>query len=175
MSYTDFLDFISNGCSMFINSFTAIANSLIHNYIIITLLGLSIFICLFWWFFDNFITAPLKVKDRCDEWVDLKRRYKQFNDMKLNYITTNEVDVRLLNYANLKINRDLYLQYLNNESETAFNLAYKSIGIKHEASIYLMDKKSTDSRIMQYWESQNKERIINEEDRKEVKDILSNF
>lgn len=175
MSYSDFLDFISNGCIMFLNAFINVSNSLIHNYIFITLLGLSIFITLFWWFYDNVVIALLKVKDNCDNWVDLKRRYKQFNDMKLNYISTNRYDVELLNYANLKINRELYYQFLNNENDLSFRLAYKSLSIKQEASKYLLDKFSTDDKILEYWRLKNSERVINDDDRKEVQDILSNF
>lgn len=147
MTYSEFLEFISNGIQLFYNTLIQVSNSLIHNYFFITILGLVLFSSLFWWFYYNVVVAPLKVKDNCDKWVDLKRNYKQFNDMKLNYISTNDYDVRLLNYANLKINRELYSHFLSNEKDLALSLSYKSIDLKNEASRLLNEKRKNDLRI----------------------------
>lgn len=43
MSYSDFISSLSNGASLFYNSLIQVANSLIHNYIFITMLGITIF------------------------------------------------------------------------------------------------------------------------------------
>lgn len=46
MTYSEFLNAIGNAFTMFINGLTFLANSLLSNYFIITILGLAIFISL---------------------------------------------------------------------------------------------------------------------------------
>ena len=43
MTYSEFINTLSDGCTMFFNGIFTIANSLMSNYIVITLLGLSLF------------------------------------------------------------------------------------------------------------------------------------
>lgn len=43
MTYSNFIDSLSNGANLFYTSLVQVANSLIHNYIFITMLGLTIF------------------------------------------------------------------------------------------------------------------------------------
>lgn len=175
MTYTEFLNYIGNGCSLFLDTLISVSNNLIHNYIFITIFGLSLFVALFWWFYDNFVVAPLKVKDNVDNWIDLKRRYKQFNDMKLNYISTNRIDVELLNYSNLVINRELYLKFLHERNDLAYSLTYTSLSLKREASKQLIEQDNMSSRIFRHWDSVNKERIVNQQEIDETNEILANF
>lgn len=46
MTYSDFVDTLSSGFSMFYNALITLSNSLINNYIIITMLGIPIFFSL---------------------------------------------------------------------------------------------------------------------------------
>lgn len=43
MTYSEFINSLANGCSLIFNGILTMANGLIHNYIFITILGLSLF------------------------------------------------------------------------------------------------------------------------------------
>ena len=80
MSYNDFLDLISNGCTMFYNALISISNSLIHNYIFITLIGLSLFVSLLYLFMNNYVfNLSIKFRNKSDDFIDSERRYKLYH------------------------------------------------------------------------------------------------
>lgn len=58
MSYSDFVNTLANGFSLFYNSLVSIANVLIHNYLVITILGVGIFISLIYLFLNDILTIP---------------------------------------------------------------------------------------------------------------------
>lgn len=58
MSYSDFVNTLANGFSLFYNSLVSIANVLIHNYLVITILGVGIFISLMYLFLNDILTIP---------------------------------------------------------------------------------------------------------------------
>lgn len=64
MTYSSFVDTLSNGFSMFYNGLITLANVMIHNYLIITLLGVSLFISLVYLFINNILTIPFNRKDK---------------------------------------------------------------------------------------------------------------
>lgn len=63
MSYNDFLGTLINGINMFYNGLVNIANVLINNYLIITILGLSIFVSFIYLFINNILTIPFYHKN----------------------------------------------------------------------------------------------------------------
>lgn len=63
MSYSDFINTFTNGINLFINSLITIANSLLSNYIFITILGLSIFTYLFYLLVSIIVSFNFNKKD----------------------------------------------------------------------------------------------------------------
>ena len=128
MTYSDFLDLISNGTQLFYDTLITISNYLITNWFFITILGISIFVIFFYWFFDNFIDAPLKVKDNVDYWIDTKRNYKLYNDVKLNFMDTCPKDVYMYKMKNLVSSKNVQIDYLKNYE--GFEYLIKSMNMK---------------------------------------------
>lgn len=64
MTYTEFLNSLVYGINMFYQGLVYIANVLISNYIIITLLGLSLFSTLIYFFCNNILTIPFIHKNK---------------------------------------------------------------------------------------------------------------
>lgn len=64
MTYSNFIDTLSNGFSMFYSGLITLANSLINNYLIITILGISIFISLICFFINRILSMPYNRKDK---------------------------------------------------------------------------------------------------------------
>lgn len=62
MSYSDFLASLSSGVNLFYNTLVATADTLLSNYIVITILGLSIFVSLFYLFVNEILTLPFIFK-----------------------------------------------------------------------------------------------------------------
>ena len=63
MSYSEFVATLINGVNMFYNGIVTIANVLINNYFIITILGLSIFTSLFSIFINDILSLPFTRKN----------------------------------------------------------------------------------------------------------------
>ena len=81
MSYNEFLNSFIGVISLFVNGIKEIANTLSHNYIFITLIGLVMFSSLFWLiyhfvfnFFDKLIYG-----------------YEEYNDLYENYVLKKRV------------------------------------------------------------------------------------
>lgn len=68
MSYSDFLDFISNGFTLFFDNIFRVANNLMTNYIFITLVGVVIFISLIHVIYDLIISLIIE-HDGLDKYV----------------------------------------------------------------------------------------------------------
>lgn len=93
MSYSNFLQFIKHGIDIFVNNFGYVLESLIHNYFIITLLGLGLFISLvcfivyiIHYFVNNFI-------NRYVEYDDKYHNYELLQKVKHDYLNRNRLDV----------------------------------------------------------------------------------
>lgn len=88
MSYSDFLSLVGNGCNLIFTNLGVFVNTMIHNYIFITLIGLTIFISLIKWVFSKVINAPSYLNEdlddtkhayfsftkSLDEWLDKKKK-----------------------------------------------------------------------------------------------------
>lgn len=80
-NYNDFLEFIFTPLSYFINWLSLVANNLIHNYFFITILGLVLFVSLFW-FLYNIIFGFLSHKIN---------QYEDFNDKYDDYVESKQI------------------------------------------------------------------------------------
>ena len=72
MSYSDFLSLIRYGIDLFVDNIGNVANSLMNNYIFITLLGLGIFCSLFIMFVNFVLDKIYSKRDKLDEYLDRK-------------------------------------------------------------------------------------------------------
>ena len=91
MSYSEWLDTLVSPISNFINWLSMVANSLIHNYFVITLLGICLFLSLFWlifYFIHDFVESKI-------------RKYDDFNDMYDRYVLSKKVKMKYLDLHRL--------------------------------------------------------------------------
>lgn len=59
MTYSEFIQTLVSPITTFVNGLKTIANSLMSNYIFITIFGLIIFVSLFWLIYDTFISLTI--------------------------------------------------------------------------------------------------------------------
>lgn len=67
MSYSDFIQTLGNGASMLFNGISQVATSLMSNYIVITILGLSLFTFVIYTLIDVLFSVH-KSKDNLDNY-----------------------------------------------------------------------------------------------------------
>lgn len=72
MTYSDFINSLGYGVSMMFNGISQVANSLLSNYIIITILGLSLFTFVIYSLID-IIFSVHKSKDNLDNYGSDKK------------------------------------------------------------------------------------------------------
>lgn len=75
MNYSDFLSLIGNGCNLIFTNLGVFVNSLLSNYIFITLIGISLFISLVRFLYYKIINAPSYLNQDLD---DTKHAYFGF-------------------------------------------------------------------------------------------------
>lgn len=92
MSYSDFLDTLISPIRLFVSALSQVADSLIHNYIIITLLGLTLFISLVWliyYTFHDFINSKI---DKIEDKLDRYKNYELYKETQREYLDKHRVD-----------------------------------------------------------------------------------
>lgn len=72
MSYSDFINTLGYGVNMLFNGISVVANSLLSNYIVITILGLSLFSFVIYTLID-IIFSVHKNKDNLDNYGSDKK------------------------------------------------------------------------------------------------------
>ena len=177
MQYSEFLDFISNGCSLIFNTLIQVANNLMSNYFFITILGISIFSSLLWFFLDNVVYRPVdNVRDNCEDFIHSKRKYNLFHEVRYNFLQTNEKDVYLSRMANLKLNRNVFDNYLSENKDLEFSIRFKQLNTSNEVYRAIKSTNNNDEKIFKHW---NDEILANQNDVKtadpEIQKILANF
>lgn len=92
MSYQDFLNTLISPIRLFVSALTEVADSLVHNYIFITLLGLSLFISLVWliyYTFHDFINSKINsIEDKIDRY----KKYELYKETQREYLDKHRVD-----------------------------------------------------------------------------------
>lgn len=58
MTYSEFLNYISNGFTLFYNTLISVSNTLLSNYFFITMLGLVIFVSIFYFVLYDIFGIP---------------------------------------------------------------------------------------------------------------------
>lgn len=77
MSYSEFVNTLGNGCSLIFNGIVNVSNTLIHNYIFITLLGLVLF-CSIIHIVSDFLVIPIKnIDKKQDKKSDKKYKHSE--------------------------------------------------------------------------------------------------
>ncbi len=92
MSYSDFLDTLISPIRLFVSALSQVADSLIHNYIIITLLGITLFISLVWliyYTFHDFINTRI---DKIEDKIDRYNKYELYKETQREYLNQHRVD-----------------------------------------------------------------------------------
>lgn len=175
MTYTEFLDLISNGCSLVFNTLIQVANNLMSNYFFITILGISIFSSLLWFFLDNIMYKPVEnVHNNCEDFISSKRKYNLFHEVRYNFLQTNEKDVYLSRMANLKLNRNIFDNYLSENKDLEFSIRFKQLNTSNECYRAIKNTNNNDEKIFKHW-GEAKERLTTQDDIKEMKEIIDNF
>lgn len=178
LTYNEFLDLISNGVQLFVNGFVMVASSLITNYIFITLLGMVLFSSLLFLFIDNIVLKPMyNVKDNVDKWVDYKRNYVLYNDVRLNFLKTHSIDAYNVKMEDLKLNRNVFDNYLSNYKDLEFSIKSKQLENSNDVYRHIKSTNKNDEDIFNRWEHvlSSNERVITEEEKKQLDDIIKNF
>lgn len=92
MSYQDFLNTLISPIRLFVSALTEVADTLVHNYIFITLLGLSLFVSLVWliyYAFHDFIDSKIsKIEDKIDRY----KNYELYKETQREYLDKHRVD-----------------------------------------------------------------------------------
>lgn len=91
MSYSDWLDTLVSPISSFVDWLSMFADSLIHNYFVITLLGICLFVSLFWLVFNilhDFVYSKIN-------------EYEDFNDMYKKYVLSKKIKMKYLDLHRL--------------------------------------------------------------------------
>ena len=92
MSYSQWLDTLVSPISNFITWLSMVADSLIHNYFVITLLGICLFLSLFWlvfYFIHDYIESKIH---KYDDFNNMYDRYVLFKKVKLKYLDLHRLD-----------------------------------------------------------------------------------
>lgn len=92
MSYQEFLNTLISPIRLFVSALSQVADSLIHNYIFITLLGLSLFISLVWliyYTFHNFINSKI---DRIESKMEKYKNYELYKEVQKEYLNKHRND-----------------------------------------------------------------------------------
>lgn len=83
MTYSEFVDTLGNGCSLIFNGIVEVSNTLIHNYIFITLLGLVLF-CSVIYIVSDFLIIPLG---------DIDKKQDKKSDKKFKHSSPESTDI----------------------------------------------------------------------------------
>lgn len=104
MTYSEWLDTLVSPISYFISWLSTIADNLIHNYFVITLLGICLFVSLLWCIFYFIFDVFDKINNRYDDFNDKYYNYELSQEVKQKYLqhNRNEVFDYLYDYTILK-------------------------------------------------------------------------
>lgn len=117
MSYQDFLDTLVSPINSFINWLSLVANSLIHNYIVITLLGITLFISLVWFIFYLIFDYFDKINNRYDDYNDKFYNYELLKDVQIDYLNSHYLKEFDYRYRNKVLNSQVLNAYLSQNKE----------------------------------------------------------
>lgn len=151
MTYNDFLNQFIQPISNFINWLSMVADNLIHNYIFLTIFGISIFISLFYLVF-NFI------RDYFDRMHDNVDRY-------------------LNKYNDYKMLQNVRSDFMQKESNLFFNNLYKDYVFKKSVQDLYKDLKddNVDDKIFKRWYDKRTGEVLTDEEQKELNNLIDNF
>lgn len=117
MTYQEFLNSLVSPITSFVNWLTMVANNLIHNYIFITFLGITIFISFIWLIFHLIFDYFDKVNNRYDDYSDKYYNYELFKEVQSNYLNKHYVDEFDYRYRCKVLNGQVLNAYLHNNSD----------------------------------------------------------
>lgn len=117
MSYQDFLDTLVIPINSFINWLSIVANSLIHNYFVITLLGITLFISLVWFIFYLIFDYFDKINNRYDDYNDKFYNYELLKDVQSDYLNSHYLKEFDYRYRNKVLNSQVLNAYLTQNKE----------------------------------------------------------
>lgn len=133
MTYPEFVDSLSYGFSLFIDTLIRVSNVLMHNYIFITLVGLSIFISLFYliyYFIHDVIDSRIyNIEDK----LNRKKIYELYKEIRNEYLDEHRTDefMYLYNYYILK--QQVMNGILQNHSEVLLDNYKMQLDLKKNA------------------------------------------
>ena len=117
MTYQQFLNSLVSPITSFIEWLTMVANNLIHNYIFISFLGITIFISFVWFIFHLIFNYFDKVNNRYDDYSDKYYNYELFKEVQSNYLNKHYVDEFDYRYRSKVLNGQVLNAYLHNNSD----------------------------------------------------------
>ena len=133
MTYQDFLDSLVSPITSFVSWLSMVANSLIHNYIFITMLGIVLFISLVWlvydiidWFFYSHI----------NDYDDFNNRlydYGVFKKVQYEYLNKNYDKEFEYKYKLRVLNEQVFSSLLHNNRDLLLQNTKSNMYLRHNA------------------------------------------
>lgn len=117
MSYSQWLDTLVSPIQYFINWLIAIADSLIHNYIFITFLGITLFISLVWFIFHLIFDFIDSINDRYDDYNDKYYNYELLKEVQSDYLDKHYIDEYDYRYRSKVLNGQVLNGYLQQNKD----------------------------------------------------------
>lgn len=130
MTYNEFLNSLTSGINIFINNISLVADSLLHNYIFITFFGIVIFVSLFHFLTDYLFDYIHSTRNNIEEEIDLYKKYKKYQLVKLKFLHKDRKIVYDINYLNHMIKQGVMRDYISQHYNDYKNLQL----VKYEVS-----------------------------------------
>lgn len=137
LTYNEFLDSMIAPVRAFVDWLIAVADSLINNYIIITFLGICLFISLFYLVFYDIIIAFFDSHiSSIEDKLDKKKNYALYQEIKDDYYRDNMSKIFNLKYNNYVISQAVMSEYLNKHRSDVEQLRFKNYVLNKSCQYY---------------------------------------
>lgn len=117
LSYRDWLDTLALPIRYFVDWLVQISNSLCENYFFITLLGITIFVSLFWVVFYIISFIYHKYHDRFEDYNDKYYNYELFKEVQSDYLDNHYTDEYDYRYRSKVLNSQVLNGYLHQNKD----------------------------------------------------------
>lgn len=190
MTYSDFVDSLSYGFSLFINTLYSWSEILIHNYIFITLLGCVLFCSLVMLVYNYFIGKINDKSNELDSYLEQKRRYWLSQDIAMDYYYLNKFKIYHLKIDKYRLNKCIEYDYLNKYIGDEFRYRFRNLVLNREVGkafnlIQENNKKKTKhikehhkhlyNKLPSWFNKKIKDNPPTEEEKNELQNIINNF
>ena len=176
MSYSNFLDSLSNAFVIFVNGLVSISNSLMSNYFFITILGLVLFCSLFWLVYDTFGDFFSNKIEKYYKVQDLKERYDTLQHIKFEWQNTHRDMVYANKFDNYDISQKVRNMWVKKKSDLAIRFKYNQMVInRNAAKIFERNFNDKTGNVPKWFNQDIKSKPLTADEKKELDNLIKNF